>query len=90
MFLDPRRSADAYIVLEVISTQEQALKKDLSQPDCAFYAGVIAGFFSCLSGDQFEVIEPDCQSATPNICKFILGRAEVLNALVFWQTLDQN
>lgn len=88
LLIDCTRELDPYISLEVIGMSNIKLKKIDGQPDCAFYAGIIAGFFSELVGSDFDAIEPDCRNKEGNICRFILGPQADLNARHFWQTVD--
>ncbi|NJM65116.1 MAG: hypothetical protein HC851_05325 [Acaryochloris sp. RU_4_1] len=87
--IDFTHTLDPYIGLEVLSLSPINLQQNSEQPSCAFYAGILAGFFSSLVGENFEVIEPDCKDTKPTICKFLLGHQQDLNALPFWQTVDR-
>lgn len=88
LLIDVTDVSNAYIRLQVINAFSIKLKKTNHQPDCAFYAGILAGFFSGLAGRKFEVIEPDCEEGAINSCQFLLAPQPDLNAMHFWQTLD--
>lgn len=88
LLIDDTRELDPYISLAVIGMSNIKLKKIDRQPGCAFYAGIISGFFSELGGSELDVIEPDCRDQEVNICRFILGPQGDLNARHFWQTVD--
>ncbi len=88
LFIDLTQLSVPYIRLQVVDTSHISLRKNRHRPDCAFYAGIIAGFFSGLTERNFEVIQPDCVEALVNSCQFLLASQSELNAQIFWQTVD--
>lgn len=88
LLIDSTRLSNTYIYLEVISTSHLTLKQSNRNPDCAFYGGIIAGFFSNLVQRKFEVIEPDWWETQSKHCQFLLAPQFELDAQFFWQTVD--
>lgn len=88
LLIDATQSSDTYIHLEVLSTSHITLKQDERHPDCAFYGGIIAGFFSGLVNRDFEVIEPNWWQAKGKRCQFLMAPKAELDAQFFWQTVD--
>ena len=50
-------------------------------PACHLTAGLLAGFMSCLAHRDVAVMEVECRSTRPPRCRFLLGRAEVLEGV---------
>lgn len=88
LLVDLTRPLDVYIGLEVISSSPIQLKQNEGLPECAFYAGILASFFSGLAGCEFDAIEPNHGNPNVKNCQFLLGSQSDLDALHFWQTVD--
>lgn len=58
---------------------------DVGKPVCYIYAGLFAGFFSCLVKKPLSCIELQCYSMGETYCKFLIGNKERIDAAAFWQ-----
>ncbi|MCT7971527.1 V4R domain-containing protein [Laspinema olomoucense] len=58
---------------------------DVGKPVCYIYAGLFAGFFTCLVNKQLSCIELQCYSMGETYCKFLLGSQDRIDAAAFWQ-----
>jgi len=58
---------------------------DVGKPVCYIYAGLFAGFFSCLVKKPLSCIELQCYSMGETYCKFLLGNKDRIDAAAFWQ-----
>lgn len=58
---------------------------DVGKPVCYIYAGLFAGFFSCLVNKPLSCIELQCYSMGETYCKFLLGNKDRIDAAAFWQ-----
>ncbi len=56
-------------------------------PACHVTAGLLAGFMSCLAQREVAVLEVECRSAHHARCRFLMGRAETLEAV--YQALSE-
>ena len=57
---------------------------DVGKPVCHLYAGLFAGFFSCLVKKSLSCIELQCYSMGETYCKFLLGNPDRIDAASFW------
>ena len=58
---------------------------DVGKPVCYIYAGLFAGFFSCLVKKPLSCIELQCYSMGETYCKFLIGNKDRIDAAAFWQ-----
>lgn len=51
------------------------------QPSCHLSTGLFADFFGRMAGEPLAVMEVECRAAGDGRCRFLLGSAEVMQAL---------
>jgi predicted hydrocarbon binding protein len=56
-------------------------------PSCHLTAGLLAGFMSSLAQQEVAVMEVECRSTHHSRCRFLVGRAETLDAV--YQALSE-
>lgn len=88
LIINNERSLDQFIEFKIIHKTKKTMRRKNIRSDCPFIAGLFAGFISGLSKTKFEAIEIDSEDGKNNTCRFLLGHKVELNAIFFWQTLD--
>ncbi|WP_299412386.1 V4R domain-containing protein [Acaryochloris sp. IP29b_bin.148] len=76
-----------YFFVTFTNTKIHRTKETKHKPVCPLIAGVLAGFFSRLSGQEYEAIETECHEQGHQNCTFILGHSGLVNSATFWQTI---
>ena len=70
-----------------VDLMESVVAKSLERigkPVCYMYAGLFGGLFSYMSKRQVNCIEIQCYATGDDICKFIIGKENRVNAASFW------
>ena len=72
---------DTVATLDSSDWGESTPGADLGAAGCHLTAGMFADFFGRLSGAPLAVMEVECRSAGADRCRFLLGSAEVMQAV---------
>lgn len=87
--LDLSQEQNDYFFITFTNTQIHRTKDSKHKPVCPLIAGLLAGFFSGLSGFDYEAIETECHEQGHQNCTFILGNSGLVNSEKFWQTIHE-
>ncbi len=79
---------DGYIFIDVFDIQEMPILDNIDESIRSLYAGLFAGFICDLIGIELSCIETQGQQKGRSHCRFLLGHREVINATLFWQTIE--
>jgi predicted hydrocarbon binding protein len=85
--LSLNRLGTAGLALDTENGTEADLAGPSAYPACHLTAGLLAGFMSCLAQREVAVMEVECRSAHHARCRFLMGRAETLEAV--YQALSE-
>jgi len=73
--------------LILVDLRESVVAKSLERigkPVCYMYAGLFGGLFSYLSKRELNCIEIQCYASGDDVCKFLIGKDNRINAASFW------
>lgn len=85
--LELSQEQNDYFFVTFTNTKIHRTKATKNKPVCPLIAGVLAGFFSSLSGYEYEAIETECHEKGHQNCTFILGNSGLVNSETFWQAI---
>ncbi|PTQ86567.1 V4R domain-containing protein [Agitococcus lubricus] len=72
-------------VVEIRNSAVARSMKLLGKPVCHLYAGMFAGVFTYFDRKDRECIEIQCYSMGNDVCKFLIGDKQRINAAEFWR-----
>jgi len=72
-------------VIEIRNSAVARSMKLLGKPVCHLYAGMFAGVFTFYDRKERECIEIQCYSMGNDVCKFLVGDKQRINAAEFWR-----
>lgn len=87
--LDLSEEHNDFFFVTFTNTKVYKTKGSQQKPVCPLIAGVLAGFFSSLSGFDFETIETECHEKGHKNCTFLLGNSGLVNSEKFWQEIHE-
>jgi len=74
-----------FIIVEIRNSAIAKSMQLVGKPVCHLYAGLFAGVFSFYQKKQRECIEVQCYSMGNDVCKFLVGDDQKVNAAEFWR-----
>ncbi len=78
--------ANGFLFISIFDSAVARTLGTVGKPVCHLYAGLFAGFFSKLVGQDLGCIEIQCYAMGETYCKFLLGKKDRIDAATFWQT----
>lgn len=82
--LDLSRHAQGLILVDLREPIFAGLVKDSDRPVDVLMAGILAGFFSHLSGQELDCVQTACQACGAPSSKFVLGLTARLAPVASW------
>ena len=84
--VDLEEQANGFLFISIFDSAVARTLGNVGKPVCHLYAGLFAGFFSKLVGQDLGCIEIQCYAMGETYCKFLLGKKDRIDAATFWQT----
>jgi uncharacterized protein len=84
--VDYEEQANGFLFISIFDSAVARTLGNVGKPVCHLYAGMFAGFFSKLVGQDLGCIEIQCYAMGETYCKFLLGKKDRIDAATFWQT----
>ncbi len=78
MDLDPEVAEKGFLMVKTWNSPFAAQAPQMNRPVCFMDAGILASFFSALTGQELDCIQISCESLGSDCNRFVLGLAERL------------